>query len=91
MAAAPCSDESCDHMPTVVYTRPWRRLWRKTFLVRCWMCDLKIQCWDEFDARRHLFKCHVPAEAVASADPIPASRYEAILDDLTTLEYQLDG
>lgn len=33
---------TCDHLLTIVYMRPLRRLWRKTFVVRCWYCDLKV-------------------------------------------------
>jgi predicted amidophosphoribosyltransferase len=32
-----------DHLYTTVYTRPWRRCFRKTFWLRCWKCDLRIE------------------------------------------------
>jgi hypothetical protein len=32
----------CDHMYVVVYTRPWRRWFRKTNVLRCWHCDLRV-------------------------------------------------
>ena len=31
-----------DHMYVVIFRRPWRRLWRKTNVLRCWHCDLEI-------------------------------------------------
>jgi hypothetical protein len=31
------------HLPVVTYRRPWRRWWRKTYSLRCWTCDLRIE------------------------------------------------
>lgn len=42
------------HLPTVVYTRRPRDLWRKRYVVRCWNCGL----------RRGPYKNRVEAEAV---------------------------
>lgn len=39
--------EKCDHKlgRVVVFTRPWWRLFRKTFWSRCWFCDVKERCY----------------------------------------------
>jgi hypothetical protein len=30
------------HLFIVVYHRPWRRFFRKTNVLRCWKCNLRI-------------------------------------------------
>lgn len=30
------------HYLVVTYRRPWRRLFRKTYQVRCWFCDVRV-------------------------------------------------
>jgi hypothetical protein len=33
----------CDkHLLVTVYYRPWRRLFRKRRIIRCWKCDLQV-------------------------------------------------
>ena len=31
------------HLLVMVYTRPWRRFFRKTNELRCWECDLIVR------------------------------------------------
>jgi hypothetical protein len=35
--------EWCDHILTTTYSRPWRRLFRKTYWLRCWYCNLRVE------------------------------------------------
>ena len=30
------------HLYVLVYHRPWRRWFRKTQVLRCWRCDLRL-------------------------------------------------
>jgi len=30
------------HLLVTIYSRPWRRFFRKTYEIRCWECDVKI-------------------------------------------------
>lgn len=30
------------HALVIVYGRPWRKLWRKQRIIRCWRCDIRI-------------------------------------------------
>lgn len=31
-----------EHLLIVTYYRPWRRLFRRVYLLRCWQCDLDL-------------------------------------------------
>jgi hypothetical protein len=31
-----------DHALAITYRRPWRRLFRKQRVIRCWFCDLRV-------------------------------------------------
>lgn len=42
-------DSGLPHFPTKTYSRPWRGLWRERLWVRCWFCDLNIECVNEAD------------------------------------------
>lgn len=35
--------DECDHILVITYRRPWRRLFKMTYIIRCWFCDLKIE------------------------------------------------
>lgn len=32
-----------DHLYTVVYRRSWRKFFRKTYVLRCWKCEIEIE------------------------------------------------
>lgn len=32
-----------EHLYCVVYYRPWYRWFRKTKVLRCWLCDLRVE------------------------------------------------
>jgi hypothetical protein len=38
----PVCDGYEDHSMVVVFSRPWYRLFRKVYWIRCWFCDLKV-------------------------------------------------
>lgn len=42
------------HLPTKTYSRSWRGLGRKQLWVRCWFCDLKIECVNEAEQHAEL-------------------------------------
>jgi hypothetical protein len=41
---AECPAVACygSHLDVVVFTHPLRRFFRKTYVLRCWRCDLRI-------------------------------------------------
>lgn len=39
----PSECEREGHQIALTFGRPWQRLWRKTFYLRCWSCDLKVE------------------------------------------------
>lgn len=35
----------CSHAYVVTYRRPWYKLFRPVYSLRCWHCDLNVRNW----------------------------------------------